>query len=61
MRLRYGKILVKVSEPSLYQPPNTYFSLFRMVEKFAPKKYAKMMKTFNHGKDCKKNNKCGLF
>ena len=28
---------------------------------FAPKKYAKMMKSFNHGKDCKKNNKCGLF
>jgi len=36
-------------------------SMTKMVEKFAPKKYAKMMKTFNHGKDCKKNNKCGLF
>merc|ERR1712241_282791 len=33
-------------------------SMTKMVEKFAPKKYAKMMKTFNHGKDCKKNNKC---
>jgi len=33
----------------------------KMVEKFAPKKYSKMMKNFNHGKDCKKNNKCGLF
>jgi len=36
-------------------------SMTKMVEKFAPKKYAKMMKNFNHGKDCKKNNKCGLF
>jgi len=33
----------------------------KSLEMFAPKKYAKMMKTFNHGKDCKKNNKCGLF
>lgn len=36
-------------------------NMTKMVEKFAPKKYAKMMKNFNHGKDCKKNNKCGLF
>merc|ERR1712073_153451 len=36
-------------------------SMTKMVEKFAPKKYAKMMKNFNHGNDCKKNNKCGLF
>jgi hypothetical protein len=33
----------------------------KSLEMFAPKKYAKMMKTFNHGKDCKKNNKCGYF
>jgi len=33
----------------------------KSLEMFAPKKYAKMMKSFNHGKDCKKNNKCGLF
>jgi len=33
----------------------------KSLELFAPKKYQKMMKTFNHGKDCKKNNKCGLF
>jgi len=36
-------------------------NMTKMVEKFAPKKYSKMMKNFNHGKDCKKNNKCGLF
>ena len=47
---------VKVKSPTV---TNCY--LYRMVEKFAPKKYAKMMKNFNHGKDCKKNNKCGLF
>jgi hypothetical protein len=33
----------------------------KSLELFAPKKYQKMMKTFNHGKDCKKNNKCGYF
>jgi hypothetical protein len=33
----------------------------KTLEMFAPKKYAKMMKSFNAGKDCKKNNKCGLF
>jgi len=33
----------------------------KTMEVFAPKKYAKMMKTFNHGKDCKKNHKCGYF
>jgi len=33
----------------------------KSLEMFAPKKYQKMMKTFNHGKDCKKNNKCGYF
>jgi len=33
----------------------------KSLEMFAPKKYAKMMKTFNHGKDCKKNHKCGYF
>jgi len=36
-------------------------SMAKMAGQFVPKKYAKMMKTFNHGKDCKKNNKCGLF
>lgn len=35
--------------------------LTKSLEMFAPKKYTKMMKTFNAGKDCKKNNKCGLF
>merc|ERR1711976_401378 len=33
----------------------------RSLEMFAPKKYAKMMKSFNNGKDCTKNNKCGVF
>lgn len=33
----------------------------KTLEMFAPKKYSKMMKSFNSGKDCKKNNKCGLF
>jgi len=33
----------------------------RSLELFAPKKYAKMMKSFNKGKDCTKNNKCGIF
>jgi len=33
----------------------------KSMELFAPKKYAKMVKSFNHGKDCKKNNKCGYF
>jgi len=33
----------------------------KQLELFAPAKYSKMMKTFNHGKDCKKNNKCGFF
>jgi len=33
----------------------------KTMEMFAPKKYAKMVKSFNHGKDCKKNNKCGYF
>lgn len=33
----------------------------KTMEMFAPKKYAKMMKSFNNGKDCKKNNKCGVF
>lgn len=33
----------------------------KTMEVFAPKKYAKMMKSFNHGKNCKKNNKCGVF
>jgi len=33
----------------------------KTMEMFAPKKYEKMMKSFNHGKDCKKNNKCGYF
>jgi len=36
-------------------------SLTRASEAFLPKKYNKMMKNFNHGKDCSKNNKCGLF
>merc|ERR1712183_397579 len=36
-------------------------SMTKMAGQFVPKKYTKMMKTFNHGKDCKKNNKCGLF
>merc|ERR1712062_904469 len=36
-------------------------SMTKMAGQFVPKKYSKMMKTFNHGKDCKKNNKCGLF
>merc|ERR1719411_1604859 len=36
-------------------------SMAKMAGQFVPKKYAKMMKTFNRGKDCKKNNKCGLF
>jgi len=33
----------------------------KSLEMFAPKKYSQMMKTFNHGKDCKKNHKCGYF
>merc|ERR1711945_78169 len=33
----------------------------RSLDLFAPKKYAKMMKSFNKGKDCTKNNKCGIF
>merc|ERR1712025_48835 len=33
----------------------------KSMELFAPKKYAKMVKSFNHGKDCKKNNRCGYF
>jgi len=33
----------------------------KSLEMFAPKKYTQMMKTFNHGKDCKKNHKCGYF
>jgi len=33
----------------------------RSLELFAPKKYQKMMKSFNKGKDCTKNNKCGIF
>jgi len=36
-------------------------SLTKASEAFLPKKYNKMMKNFNHGKDCSKNNKCGLF
>jgi len=36
-------------------------SMTKMAGQFVPKKYTKMMKTFNHGKDCKKNNKCGYF
>jgi len=36
-------------------------SMTKMAGQFVPKKYTKMMKTFNHGKDCKKNNKCGIF
>lgn len=36
-------------------------SLTKTSEAFLPKKYNKMMKKFNHGKDCSKNNKCGLF
>merc|ERR1711881_177303 len=36
-------------------------SLTKASEAFLPKKYTKMMKNFNHGKDCSKNNKCGLF
>jgi len=36
-------------------------SLTRASEAFLPKKYNKMMKNFNHGKDCSKNNKCGVF
>merc|ERR1712060_470424 len=35
-------------------------SLTKASEAFLPKKYNKMMKNFNHGKDCSKNNKCGL-
>ena len=37
------------------------FLFLRSLEMFAPKKYSQMMKTFNHGKDCKKNHKCGYF
>merc|ERR1712227_836754 len=33
----------------------------RSLEMFAPKKYAKMMKSFNNGKDCSMNIKCGVF
>lgn len=36
-------------------------SLTKASESFLPKKYSKMMNKFNHGKDCSKNNKCGLF
>jgi hypothetical protein len=36
-------------------------SLTKASEAFLPKKYNKMMKNFNHGKDCSKNNKCGMF
>jgi len=36
-------------------------SLTKASEAFLPKKYSKMMNKFNHGKDCSKNNKCGLF
>jgi len=36
-------------------------SLTKASESFLPKKYSKMMKKFNHGKDCSKNNKCNLF
>lgn len=36
-------------------------SLTKVSESFLPKKYSKMMNKFNHGKDCSKNNKCGLF
>lgn len=36
-------------------------SLTKAAESFLPKKYNKMMKKFNHGKDCSKNNKCGVF
>jgi len=36
-------------------------SMTKVAGEFLPKKYAKMMRTFNHGKDCKKNNKCGMF
>jgi len=36
-------------------------SLTKAAESFMPKKYNKMMKKFNHGKDCSKNNKCGVF
>merc|ERR1719397_357740 len=33
-------------------------SLTKAAEGFVPKKFNKMMKNFNHGKDCSKNNKC---
>jgi len=36
-------------------------SLTKAAEGFVPKKFNKMMKNFNHGKDCSKNNKCGVF
>merc|ERR1712123_80028 len=36
-------------------------SLTKASASFLPKKYSKMMNKFNHGKDCSKNNKCGLF
>jgi len=36
-------------------------SLTKTAQTFVPKKYQKMMTKFNHGKDCSKNNKCGLF
>jgi len=36
-------------------------SLTKASEAFLPKKYSKMMNKFNHGKDCSKSNKCGLF